>query len=120
MFETSPTGRYGPECAGHNLDVYSSREKQRNHRFDFAVSNERITAYQRQVEWFKAIDNVEHTIDERLPLAIVEAPQRNSTTQVAVLIGITARASERTLFRYFDGQGGRSTFEDLAPGPDDF
>jgi hypothetical protein len=51
---------------------------------------------------FLAIDNLQNAIDQSLPSTIVEIPESDSASQMAIVIRIATRASKRALLRDFD------------------
>jgi hypothetical protein len=67
-----------------------------------AVANERLTPDNRDVNRPIAPDEPEKPFDKLLPLVVGERSQRPELPKMAVLVGVAARASERTLPCYFD------------------
>ena len=66
------------------------------------MPHQRIAAHDRQVHGLEAIHHAENAINQRLSLKVAEIAQVDTTTQVGVVVGITAGTAERTLARDLD------------------
>jgi hypothetical protein len=98
------------------LDVDAALEQEGDHGFDFAIADEGVAADEGEVEGFEAVDDFEDAIDEGLALAVGEAAEGGAAAEVAVVIGVTARAAERALLGDFNGQRRLLAREDFSPG----
>src|SRR6185503_15647927 len=63
----------------------------------------------------QAIDNLQDTINELLPLAVAKAAQRDAAAQMPVFVGIAAGTPQRTLTRDFDRKRGSLPLQNPAP-----
>jgi hypothetical protein len=64
VLQRSPGWRDLTECAGDNLYVNTTLNKLRHEYFQLAVSYERITSDDRQLERPHAIDHLQHTVNK--------------------------------------------------------
>jgi hypothetical protein len=91
-------------------------EEEGDHGFDFAVADERVAADEGEVEGLESIDDFEDAIDKGLALTVSKAAEGGAATEVAVVIGVTARAAERAFLGNFNGQRRLLAREDFSPG----
>lgn len=99
-----PSGVQGAKSAGDDLHVDSTCEQLRNERFEFAITNQRIAADQRQMQGLEAINNFEDAVDEGLAVTIVQVAQRLSAAQMRSVVSVATRTSQRAFPRDFDGE----------------
>jgi hypothetical protein len=116
VFEIRPIRGDGAEGAGDELDMDTALEEEGDHGFDFAVADERVAADEGEVEGLESIDDFEDAIDEGLALTVSKAAEGGAATEVAVVIGVTARAAERAFLGNFNGQRRLLAREDFSPG----
>jgi hypothetical protein len=70
------------------------------------MPNERLSADKRHLHWLMLVNESEHAFDEGITAPVVHLTERDDAPQVLRLIGIAARAMERTLAGDFDRQQG--------------
>jgi DNA-binding MurR/RpiR family transcriptional regulator len=65
----------------------------------------------------EAIHNLQHAINQFLPLAIAKAAERDAAAaEMPVFVGVASGATERALPRDFDRKGGPFAVQNPAPG----
>jgi hypothetical protein len=67
-----------------------------------------------------AVDQSEHTVDERLSLSIVQGAQGGAAAQMGVVVRIASGTSQGTFARNFDRERGAFSFEDFTPRTNHF
>ena len=60
-------------------------------------------------------DEIEHAIDERLPLQIGQLPEDDAAAEMFVAVGVAAGTAQRALARNLDREGWPVSGQDPAP-----
>jgi hypothetical protein len=91
------------ERAGDHLHVDASGDEHWNQGLDFAVSNQRIAAHQRQMQRLEPVHHLEHTVNQSLAFSVVQAPQRDIAAEVLVVVRVATGTAKRTFLGNFNG-----------------
>ena len=118
MLKGTPRWRDLAKCAGDDLHVNATLQQKRHKGFKFAISNERITANQRQVQRLHAIDYIQHSINQSVAFEIREIAQSFGSAQMIVIVSVATGTAQRTLASYFDGKRRGSPAQNELPGTD--
>jgi hypothetical protein len=94
--------------------MYSAAFQPWQEQLKLAMPNQRITAYERYMEWFAFIDQSKHSHHQLLSLEVGELTQLNRTSEMRRVEGVASRTAERTFLcdlnrkrRCSAGQNGR-------------
>ena len=100
-------------------DVHAHRGELRQQHLELAKSHERLAADDRQMQRPMPAHDVEHAVDELLPLVVGQLPQHDVAAEMRVAVGVAARTTQRTFARDFDGEIRPVPLKNEAPGLDD-
>jgi hypothetical protein len=102
MVRFLPAAGNDAEGAGYNLHMDTALHEPRHQNLEFSIPYKRIATDDREVQGFLAVDYIENTIDERVPLEVGQIPQRLCAAEMVIFIGITTGASQGTLASDFN------------------
>jgi hypothetical protein len=102
MFQLRPTSCKRAKGAGHHLYVDSPSQQLRNHQLQFAIPNQGVASDDRKMQGTYAVYQFKYTVYEFLPFAIVQAAQSGPSTQMSVVVRITAWTLQWTFTGNFD------------------
>ena len=90
------------ESAGYYLHVNTAFGDSRQEFVELAMSDQRIAAYDRQVQGLVMIHKRKHLADKLRPTMITQVAQHGQALQVIVTVGVTPRTAQWTLSCDFD------------------
>lgn len=115
-----PLGGNGDDSAGdHERENIHSAQNGKD-AAEFFVADERLTADERNVNWFVLADEIDDAVDESVAAEIVELSKGRFAAEMRVAIGVTAGTGERALASDFDGEHRDFAGENISPGRKNF
>src|SRR6187399_1301652 len=119
-FERCPFDRNLANGAGDDLDMDIPGFEDGKYLVQFLVSHQRFSSNDGYMKRLVLIDEANHAIHQRLTLKVADLPQYGIAAEMIRPVGITARATERTLFGNFDREDWWPAGKYRFPATEDF
>ncbi len=115
FLELHPCSWNLPECAGDDLGVYAAALDLWQERVEFAVSNERIAAHQRDMERPMLVDHSEHSHNQFVALEVRELAKLCRASQVCRIECVASRTAQGAFLGDLDRKRRCAAGEDAGP-----